>query len=98
MLRSHSPPVRSRPGPAAAPTTPAAPAARAARATPPSHAHGFPAVAAAAQLREVMKTLGECLTDEQVDEMIRMADVDGTGRVDYGLYIRLVFGDVSVLP
>ena len=32
------------------------------------------------QLREVMKTLGECLTDEQVDEMIRMADTDGTGK------------------
>ena len=51
----------------------------------------------AAELREVMKTLGECLTDEQVDEMIRMADVDGTGRVDYGLYIRLVFADASTL-
>lgn len=33
------------------------------------------------QLRHVMTNLGEKLTDEEVDEMIREADVDGDGQV-----------------
>ena len=33
----------------------------------------------AAELRHVMTNLGEKLTDEEVDEMIREADVDGDG-------------------
>ena len=33
----------------------------------------------AAELRHVMTNLGEKLTDEEVDEMIREADVDGAG-------------------
>ena len=33
----------------------------------------------AAELRHVMTNLGEKLTDEEVDEMIREADVDGGG-------------------
>lgn len=37
----------------------------------------------AAELRHVMTSLGEKLTDEEVDEMIREADVDGDGKVNY---------------
>ncbi len=37
----------------------------------------------AAELRHVMSNLGEKLTDEEVDEMIREADVDGDGQVNY---------------
>ena len=37
----------------------------------------------AAELRHVMTNLGEKLTDEEVDEMIREADVDGDGQVNY---------------
>lgn len=33
------------------------------------------------QLRHVMTNLGEKLTDEEVDEMIREADIDGDGQV-----------------
>merc|ERR1712146_51438 len=35
----------------------------------------------AAELRHVMTNLGEKLTDEEVDEMIREADVDGDGQI-----------------
>ena len=34
----------------------------------------------AAELRHVMTNLGEKLTDEEVDEMIREADIDGDGQ------------------
>ncbi len=37
----------------------------------------------ASELRHVMITLGEKLTDEEVEEMIREADIDGDGQVNY---------------
>lgn len=47
----------------------------------------------AAELRHVMTNLGEKLTDEEVDEMIREADIDGDGQVNYeGIYVRSGFG------
>ena len=37
----------------------------------------------AAELRHVMINLGEKLTDEEIDDMIREADTDGDGQVNY---------------
>ncbi|XP_002129194.2 calmodulin-like [Ciona intestinalis] len=38
---------------------------------------------AAAELRQVMTSIGESLTEEEVEEMIRNADMDGDGQINY---------------
>jgi calmodulin len=48
-----------------------------------------------AELRHVMTNMGEKLTDEEVDEMIREADSDNSGMVSYsGTYIYSLVGHV----
>ena len=37
----------------------------------------------ATELRYVMANLGEKMTDEEIDEMLREADTDGDGKIDY---------------
>ena len=44
----------------------------------------------AAELRHVMTNLGEKLTDEEVDEMIREADVHGDGVIDYREFTKII--------
>ncbi|CAL9052493.1 calmodulin-like [Musa acuminata AAA Group] len=44
----------------------------------------------AAELRNVMINLGEKLTDEEVDQMIREADLDGDGQVNYEEFVRMM--------
>merc|ERR1711959_318686 len=44
----------------------------------------------ASELRRVMTNLGEKLTDEEVDEMIREADIDGDGQVNYQEFVKMM--------
>ncbi|XVF20607.1 hypothetical protein REPUB_Repub12eG0015300 [Reevesia pubescens] len=44
----------------------------------------------AAELRHVMTNLGEKLTDEEVDEIIREADVDGDGQINYEEFVKVM--------
>ena len=43
-----------------------------------------------AELMHVMTNLGEKLTDEEVDEMIREADVDGDGQINYEEFVKMM--------
>jgi len=42
------------------------------------------------ELRQVMKSLGENLTDDEIDEMIREADKDRNGTIDYEEFVQLL--------
>ncbi|KAK3603071.1 hypothetical protein CHS0354_015766 [Potamilus streckersoni] len=44
----------------------------------------------AAELKQVMTNLGEKLTDEEVDQMIREADTDGDGQVNYEEFLAVM--------
>ena len=42
------------------------------------------------ELRHVMTTIGDKLTDEEVDQMIEEADVDGDGVINYEEFVRMM--------
>ncbi|TKW17341.1 hypothetical protein SEVIR_5G359900v4 [Setaria viridis] len=44
----------------------------------------------AAELRHVMANLGERLADAEVDEMVREADVDGDGSINYDEFVKVM--------
>jgi calmodulin len=44
----------------------------------------------AAELRHVMTNLGEKLTDDEVDEMIKEADTDGDGQINYHEFVKMM--------
>uniref|UniRef100_A0A452FKH5 EF-hand calcium-binding domain-containing protein 11 n=1 Tax=Capra hircus TaxID=9925 RepID=A0A452FKH5_CAPHI len=44
----------------------------------------------APELRHVMTNLGEKLTDGEVEEMIREADIDGDGEVNYEEFVQMM--------
>ncbi len=45
-------------------------------------------IISASELRYLMTHLGERLSEEEVNEMIREADVDGTGQIDYRSFVK----------
>lgn len=42
------------------------------------------------QLRLVMMNIGEKLTDDELEQMIREADLDGDGQVNYEEFVRMM--------
>merc|ERR1719201_1952535 len=44
----------------------------------------------AGELRSSMMNLGEKLTDAEVDEMIREADMDGDGQINYDEFVKMM--------
>lgn len=46
----------------------------------------------ASELRHVMTNLGEKLTDEEVDEMVKEADVDASGQINYRNFVKMMLG------
>ncbi|XP_051152752.1 calmodulin-like protein 11 isoform X2 [Andrographis paniculata] len=44
----------------------------------------------ATELRHVMMNLGEKLTDEEVEQMIGEADLDGDGQVNYDEFVKMM--------
>jgi calmodulin len=43
-----------------------------------------------AELRQVLTSLGEKLSDEEVDEMVREADIDGDGQINYEEFLKMM--------
>jgi len=43
-----------------------------------------------AQLRSVLSTIGEKVTEEELEQMIKTADLDGDGLVDYREFVRMM--------
>ena len=42
------------------------------------------------ELRQVMATLGETQSQEEIEEMIKEADQDGDGQVDYNEFVKMM--------
>ncbi|KAL3487296.1 hypothetical protein BJX62DRAFT_213748 [Aspergillus germanicus] len=45
------------------------------------------------ELRRVLRSIGDDVSDADVDEMLRMADVNGDGSIDYEEFVRLMMQD-----
>merc|ERR1719456_258488 len=42
------------------------------------------------ELRHVLQTLGDKLTEEEADQMLGEADVDGDGEIDYNEFVQTI--------
>lgn len=51
----------------------------------------------ASEIRFVLDALGENVTDEEIDEMIRMIDADGDGQVNFKEFYKMASGE-SLAP
>ncbi len=50
-----------------------------------------------AEIRFVLDALGEDVTEEEIDEMVRMLDVDGDGQVNFKEFHKMASGQ-SLAP
>jgi len=46
----------------------------------------------AKELKSVMNTLGEKLSDEEISAMIKAADLDGNGTIEYEEFVKMMKG------
>ncbi|XP_069110927.1 calmodulin-like [Argopecten irradians] len=46
------------------------------------------------ELRHVMLNLGEKLTNDQVDDMIKEADIDGDGKINYEEFVKMMIQNI----
>ncbi|XP_002737577.1 uncharacterized protein LOC100369336 [Saccoglossus kowalevskii] len=44
----------------------------------------------AEELREVVKRLGEDLTEDDIQEMVELVDENGDGEIDYGEFVKIM--------
>lgn len=44
----------------------------------------------AADLREFLSKLGDCLTDEEIDEMIKISDTENNGQIRYEEFVDMM--------
>ena len=44
------------------------------------------------ELRHVMSNLGQSLSPEEIEEMVREADVDGDGQINYDEFVKMMMG------
>jgi len=42
------------------------------------------------QLLSVMRNIGEKITEKELEEMMRVADLDGDGRLNYEEFVRMM--------
>lgn len=47
------------------------------------------------ELRSVMKSLGENLSDAEIDDMMKAADKDASGTIDFDEFVELMIGDAK---
>lgn len=43
------------------------------------------------ELHDIMDTLGQKLSEEEINEMVKEADTDGDGKINYEEFVRLMF-------
>lgn len=43
------------------------------------------------ELRQIFSNLGEKLTDEEINDMIKEADMDGDGEINYQEFVKMMF-------
>lgn len=49
----------------------------------------------ASEIKHVMTNLGEKLTEEEVDEMLKEADIDGDGQINFTEFVDLMLAKPS---